>query len=291
MKKNQTEQSHKLLSILNINLKIFLLVFLIFSDAAGSEINDKNKSNQIDSNDLSLDTYFIKDGQLDLEAIVDHFENLYRAASSISTARITVTKPNRTKTMELKIWTKGEEKAIVVIQSPPREKGIATLMVKDNLWNYFPKINRTIRIPPSMMQSSWMGTDFTNDDLVRETSLDEDYDYELTGRSADPNGWLVRFKAKPDTVGLWKRFDLVISTDGRLPVRAEYFDRKGRHARTLYWDQVEIFGDRRIPAHMTLIPEDTDKKGQKTEMTYLKINFNMDIPDRTFSLSELERKR
>jgi len=266
-------------------------VFILFLSLTSGKTSDTDDPNQIDPNDLPNDSPFLTDGKLDLDAVVNHFENLYRADSSISTARLTVTKPRRTKTMELKIWTKGEEKALIVIQAPLREKGIATLMVEDNLWNYFPKINRTIRIPPSMMQSSWMGTDFTNDDLVKETSLDEDYNYDLIGRSDDPNGWLVRFTAKPDTVGLWERFDLVLSPDGRLPIQAKYFDRKARHARTFYWDKVKKFDNRLIPARMTLIPQDEDKKGHKTEMTYLDIDFNKDIPSGTFSLSELERKR
>jgi outer membrane lipoprotein-sorting protein len=267
------------------------LVFILVVTLTGADISDRHDPNQIDPNALPKDSPFLKDGELDLDAVVDHFENLYRADSSISTARLTVTKPRRTKTMRLKTWTEGEEKALIVIQAPPREEGIATLMVGDNLWNYFPKIRRTIRIPPSMMQSSWMGTDFTNDDLVRETSLDEDYNYKLIGPSEDPNGWLVRFTAKPDMVGLWERFDLVLSSDGRIPVQAKYFDRKGRHARTLHWDQVKTFDKRRIPAHMTLIPQDQEKKGHKTEMTYLDIEFNVDVPAGMFSLSELERKR
>lgn len=270
---------------------VLVLIFLFATASAQSEEPDKQDPNQIDPNTMPTGNRFMKDGELDLQAVVDHFENLYRADSSISTARLKVTKPGRTKTMELKTWTKGEEKALIVIQSPPREKGMATLMVGDNLWNYFPRIRRTIRIPPSMMQSSWMGTDFTNDDLVRETSLDEDYNYKLVGPSEDPNGWLVRFTAKPDVAGLWERFDLVLSPDGRLPIQAKYFDRKGRHARTLYWDQIKIFDDRRIPAHMTLVLRDEDKKGHKTEMTYINIEFNVDIPAGTFSLSELERKR
>jgi outer membrane lipoprotein-sorting protein len=263
---------------------------LIVATARANETVDPNQHG-IDPNELPIDSPFVKDGRLDLDAVVDHFENLYRADSSISNSRVTVTKPRRTKTMTLKSWTRGEEKALIVIQSPAREKGIATLMVGDNLWNYFPKIRRTIRIPPSMMQSAWMGTDFTNDDLVRETSLDEDYSYSLVGRSEDPNGWLVRFLAKPDMVGIWEQFDLVLSPDGTIPIEAKYFDRKGRHARTLYWDQIKDFAGRRIPAHMTLIPHDKDKKGHKTEMTYLEIDFNVDLADRMFSLSELERKR
>jgi outer membrane lipoprotein-sorting protein len=270
---------------------VIMSAYIILAGSTIIKAADKNDPNQIDPNMLPVNNPFIRDGKLDIEAVVDHFENLYRADSSISRAQLTITKPDRTKTMNLKIWTKGEEKALIVIQSPLREKGIATLMVGDNLWNYFPKIDRTIRIPPSLMQSSWMGTDFTNDDLIKETSLEEDYNYELLRHSKDPNGWLIRFTAKPDTVGLWERFDLVISPDGRIPIQAEYFDRKGRHARTLYWDKVMTFDKRRVPSHMTLIPQDEDKKGHKTEMTYLEIDFNTDIPAGTFSLSELERKR
>ncbi len=262
-------------------LATVLLVFVSCGSLLGQEAG---------GTPATLEESFIKDGKVDVDAVVDHFENLYRADSSISTSQLTVTKPNRTKTMTLKSWTRGEEKALIVIQSPPREEGIATLMVDDNLWNYFPRIDRTIRIPPSMMQSSWMGTDFTNDDLVRETSLDEDYSYDVVGRTEDPNGWLVRFQAKPDLVGVWERFDLIVTPDARLPIQAKYFDRRDRHARTLYWDQVKTFDGRRIPAHMTLIPQDEDKAGHKTEMTYLEIAFNTDVPERMFSLSQLEQK-
>ncbi len=232
---------------------------------------------------------FIRDGRLDVNAVVDYFENLYRADSSISTAQLIVTKPRRTKTMQLKMWTEGQEKALIVVEAPPREKGIATLRVGDNLWNYFPRIRRTIRIPPSMMQSAWMGTDFTNDDLVRESKYDEDYFHELVGPAEDPNGWLIRFTAKPETVGLWERFDLIVSSDGTIPILAKYYDRKGRHARTMYWNDVKVFDGRRLPAHMTLVPE--GEKDQKTELVYLDIDFNVDVPERTFSLSELERTR
>ena len=132
----------------------------------------------------------------------------------------------------MKTWTKGQEKALVVIQSPPREKGTATLKIDRNLWNYLPRIKRTIRIPPSMMLTSWMGSDFTNDDIVHEASFEKDYNYSLIGESKDPNGWLIELKAKPEIVGLWKKLEFVVSKDGRIPLVARYFDRKGRLARS-----------------------------------------------------------
>jgi outer membrane lipoprotein-sorting protein len=232
---------------------------------------------------------FLKDGGLDLEAVVKHFEDLYRSDSSISTVDLTVTRPRRTHSMTMKVWTRGRDKALIVIQEPVREAGTATLKVDANLWNYLPRIKRTIRIPPSLMLGSWMGTDFTNDDLVRESSYIDDYDYQLAGRSGDPAGWVVRFDAKPELVGLWSRIELVFSEDGTIPLQARYYDRRGRLARTMRWDDVREFDGRRLPARMTLEPE--EEAGYKTEMRYRAIQFDVDVPESTFSLSYLEQQR
>jgi outer membrane lipoprotein-sorting protein len=236
-----------------------------------------------------VDESFIKDGKVDVEAVVKYFEDLYRSDSSVSVAKLIVTKPRRERTLEMKIWTRGEERALIVIESPAREKGTATLKVDKNLWNYLPRIKRTIRIPPSMMLASWMGSDFTNDDLVRESSYSKDYVYELVGHSEEPVGWHVRFTAKPDIVGLWNRFELVLSEDARIPLKAEYYDRKDRLARTITWSDVRVFDGKRIPSRMVLIPE--DQEGQKTEMIYSDIDFNVTVPESTFSLSNLEQVR
>jgi outer membrane lipoprotein-sorting protein len=228
-------------------------------------------------------------GKLNIGAVVKHFEDLYRSDSSASQVELTTVKPNNQRTLRMQVWTQGKDKALIVIQSPAREEGTATLKVDKNLWNYLPRIKRTIRIPPSMMLASWMGSDFTNDDLVKESSLTEDYTYELVGWSQKPEGWLVGFDAKPDTVGLWKRFELIVSADGQIPIEARYYDRKGRLARTLYWTDVKEFDKRRIPSRLTLIPEDSE--GHKTELVYLNIDFDVEAPDSMFSLSALEQKR
>jgi len=242
-----------------------------------------------DPNDLPADSPFVKEGKVDVDAVVKYFENLYRSDSSISVAKLTVTKPRSTRTLEMKIWTRGEDKALVVIRNPARERGTATLRVDKNLWNYLPRIKRTIRIPPSMMLASWMGSDFTNDDLVKESSYSKDYIYELVGPSEKPKGWLVRFTAKPDIVGLWNRFELILSEDARIPLEAKYYDRKDRLARQMRWSDVKVFDGRRIPTRMTLIP--SDKEGHATEMVYLDIDFDVEVPDDTFSLSKLEQMR
>lgn len=232
---------------------------------------------------------FVRDGRLDLDAAVEYFEDLYRSSSSESRFEVRVTRPGRERSLRMRAWSKGREKSLVVIESPAREKGTATLKVGKNLWNYLPRIRRTIRIPPSMMLASWMGTDITNDDLVRESSYSDDYVYRLVGPSADPPGWTIRFEAKPGLVGLWKSLELTVSPDGRIPLVARYHDRKGRLARIMRWDRVRVFDGRRLPARMVLEPQ--DKKDHRTELIYEDIDFDARVPDSTFSLSQLERRR
>ncbi len=237
----------------------------------------------------ATESSFLKDGELNLNKVVEYFEDLYRSDSSTSKATLTITRPRRTRVVKINSWTKGKKKALMIITHPVKEKGMATLKVDKNLWNYMPRINRTIRIPPSMMMASWMGTDMTNDDLVKETSFRDDYTFSLVGPSTKPKGWTILFTAKKGVVGLWKRFELVVSPDGKLPLTARYFDRKDRLARTIVWDQVKEFDGKRLPARMTLTPN--DKEGHKTVMVYEELEFNVKIPERTFSLTNLERKR
>ena len=237
------------------------------------------------------DRFQTADGEPDVDAIVEHFEDLYRSDSSVATATLRVERPRRTRELTMKVWSKGDDKALVVIQAPPREKGTATLKVEDNLWNYLPRINRTIRVPPSMMLASWMGSDFTNDDLVRESSYSEDYEYELVKRTTAPDGWLIRFTAKEGVVGLWERFDLVVSAENVLPVRSEWYNRKGELSRKMRWDRVRELDGKLLPTRMVLVPTDKEEEGHKTVMIYEEIDFNVELPDSLFNLSSLERRR
>lgn len=271
-----------------------IVIILCMTTSVLKANTDANSVNGVPIADINnvlskLDKGFIKDGNLDLDAVIDYIEDMYRSSSSISQITLIVTRPRQTREMSMKVWTRGKEKALIVIESPAREKGTATLKVEKNLWNYLPRIKRTIRIPPSMMLASWMGSDFTNDDLVREASYTEDYTYKLVGPSDDPKGWLIDLDAKPNVVGLWKRWELVVSENGRIPLVARYYDRKDRLSRTMQWSDVRDFDGRQLPARMEIVPE--DKQGHKTELIYEKINFDVDVPESTFSLSSLETKR
>lgn len=224
----------------------------------------------------------------DVDALLARLDALYRSTSSVARIEIQVTRPRSTRSLRLKAWTRGEDEALIVIEAPPREEGTATLRVGENLWNYLPRIARTIRIPPSMMLGSWMGTDFTNDDLVKESSLRKDFAARLDRRSDAPPGWWLSLDVKPGVVGRWARIEMLVSDD-ELPVEERHFDRKGRLARTMRFDEVKLLGGRRVPCHIVLVPADTPE--QRTEMRYLEAQFDLALPDDTFSLSRLEQSR
>jgi len=225
----------------------------------------------------------------DVARLLERFDELYESSGTAAQIEITIVNPRKTRTLRLRTWSKGEDKALIVIETPARDAGTATLKVGKNLWNYLPKISRTIRVPPSMMMGSWMGSDLTNDDIVRESSYEKDYISEFIGHSAQPPGWKLRLNARPDVAGLWERVEIVYAYDDELPVQAQFFDRKGRLSRTMRLREVKDVGGRRIPTLTTIIPE--REAGRRTELRYLSVEFDIDLDDSMFSLSQLERRR
>jgi len=223
----------------------------------------------------------------DVYRLLRSYDDLYDSTGTIARVEISIVTPKKTRTLRLRLWGKGEDKALIVIDAPPRDAGTATLKVDKNLWNYLPKISRTIRVPPSMMMGSWMGSDLTNDDLVRDSSYEDDYESEVVGRSEDPPGWKVRMNARPDAVGLWNSVEMVFAYDDGLPVMAQFFDRKDRLSRTMRFEDVKVLGGRRIPTLISIVPE--REEGRRTEFRYLDVEFDVELSDDMFSLSRLER--
>jgi len=224
----------------------------------------------------------------DVDRLLARLDDLYRSKSSIARMEISVTTPRNVRTLRVEAWTRGEDEVLVVVEAPPREAGTATLRVGENLWNWLPRIARTIRVPPSMMLGSWMGTDFTNDDLVKESSLRKDFAARVDRRSDSPAGWWLALEAKEGVVGRWARIELLVGDDD-LPIQERHFDRKGRLSRTMTFDEVRVLGGRRLPARMVLVPE--GEPGKRTEMRYLEAKFDVALPPDVFSLSRLERSR
>ena len=208
----------------------------------------------------------------DAESLLRHFDQMYESTGTTARLEIEITRPNKTRTMRMRTWSQGEDRALIVIDAPVRDAGTATLKVGRNLWNYLPRISRTIRVPPALMLGSWMGSDLSNDDLVRESSYAADYEPGAVGSSEDPPGWLVAIKARPGVPGLWEKVEIVFSQEKQLPVLGRYYDRKGRHGRTMRMEGIEKVGDRHIATKIIVEPE--RERGKRTVLTYLHVEFD-----------------
>jgi outer membrane lipoprotein-sorting protein len=203
---------------------------------------------------------------------------------SISTERW-----QRTKTLE--IWSEGTEKALIRIQQPQKEAGMATLKVGSDIWHYLPKVARTIRIPSSMMMASWMGSHFSNDDLVKESRLIQDYDIELSfeGERDGVEVWEFELHPRPEAPVVWGRIDYRVRCDDLMPIWAKYYGEDGELKRTIVFSDFRQMGGRLVPARMKMTP--ADKPEEFTEIVYSELEFDLQLPDDTFSLSSLRRRK
>ena len=223
--------------------------------------------------------------------IIDRVDRIVRGDSShgVATMSIATERWQRTKTIE--IWSEGTEKALIRILEPRKEAGMATLKVSSDIWNYLPKVSRTIRIPSSMMMASWMGSHFSNDDLVKESRLIRDYEIEVAfeGEREGTQVWEFELHPRPDAPVVWGRINYRVRRDDLMPLWAKYYGEDGELKRTMEFSEFQKLGGRLVPAKMTLTP--ADKPGEFTEVVYSELEFNIELPADTFSLASLRRRK
>jgi len=194
-----------------------------------------------------------------------------------------------TRTMTMENWTKGKEMSLVRILSPLKEKGTVSLKNENTMYTYLPKTDRVIRLTTGMMMGSWMGSHFTNDDLVRESRLSEDYDPQILYEGVRDGENIIEFALvpKPDAPVVWGRIVITVRTGDLLPLASFYFDEDMVLARTLTFSDIREMGGRLIPAVMHMVP--ADKPEEYTELIYERIEFDIELPDSLFSLMQLRR--
>ena len=220
------------------------------------------------------------------KSIINEMEKLYRGNSSEVSLTMQVETPQYSRALEIFGQTLGKERAIFRIISPKKDKGITTLRRDKEMWNFFPKINKVIKVPPSMMMGSWMGSDFTNDDLVQETKLVEEYDLELT---IDSETFLIILTPKEETISLWGQIDYLIQKDPLLPLKQSFFDDYGKKVRELVYKDPKLFGERLLPSAMEMVP--LNKPGHITKLFYNQIEFEPEgVSEKSFSLRELKKR-
>ncbi len=225
----------------------------------------------------------------DLREIVYKAENRLRGKSSISTATITIVRPKYKREMQLKTWTKTDDYNIMYLMSPARDKGTVYLKRKKEIWYYIPSIERNIKMPPSMMNQSWMGTDMSNDDLVKKSSLADDYSHKLIGDESVNGKTCSHIELVPheDADVVWGKVEMWIDKELFNVMKQAQFDEDLILVNTMTASKVKDLGGEMIPSFMEIVP--ADKPDQKTTMEYLEISFDVEIPDSYFSTQYMTR--
>lgn len=227
-------------------------------------------------------------GDPEIDRLLNKTDDMARGTSSIATITMQVKTDRYERTVKMKAWSKGTEKSLVQILEPAKEAGTATLKVDDNIWNYLPKVDRTIKVPASMMSGSWMGSHFSNDDLVKENRLAEEFTAKLVARaeSSPDHLYVIELVPEPDAPVVWGKV-VVRLTQEELPKDIRYFDEKGVLARTMEFSDVRTFGKQRVPATMTVRP--WDKPGEYTKIVYDDLQIDVPVGDELFTLQALKR--
>jgi len=228
--------------------------------------------------------------EVDVNKLIREVDRMYRSSTSYAEFEMEIVTPHWQRTMAMDAWSEGMDKTFIRIKTPLKEKGMATLRVENEMWNYLPKTDKVIKIPPSMMMGSWMGSDFTNDDLVKESSLFHDYSYELIEvDSAQDKLYYINCIPREDLAVVWGNIVIAVNRADSLPVWQKYYDEKGELMRVMAYSDVMMLGGRRIPAVMEIIPQ--HKEGHKTVIRYTRAEFDVPLDEETFTLRNLRTNR
>jgi outer membrane lipoprotein-sorting protein len=218
---------------------------------------------------------------------VERVARLFSSKSSIATVKMQISNEDGQRNLSMKIWSFGE-KVLVRITSPQDEAGMAILKVGSDIWYYLPKSNRTVKVPASMAMTSWMGSDFTIDDLVKETFLTRDYSISISfeGQRGGVAVYEYALTPKPEAAVVWGRIVVQIRQANLMPAWQGFYDEAGQLVRELTFSEYTTISGRLIPRRLVMRP--ANKDGQRTTIEYQDIAFDVPISEGTFSLPNLK---
>lgn len=221
--------------------------------------------------------------------IIQKTDELVRGKSNYAEMEMKIVRPKWERTLKFKSWAKGTDYSIVYIVYPIKEKGQVFLKREREMWNYVPSIERMVKIPPSMMMQSWMGSDLTNDDLVNASSIVVDYKHTII-REEEQEGydcWVIELKPKEDAPVVWGKIICWVTKEGYMTLRNEYYDEDEYLVNTETLSNIRNVGDRVMPTRYEIIPD--NEPGNRTILEFTHVKFNIDIEDGFFSIQNMKR--
>lgn len=228
---------------------------------------------------------------LSADDIIRKADDKSRGLSSEGSITMTVIRPDWTRTITMKTWSKSREYSLVLITAPAKDKGQVFLKIKTEMWNWVPSIDKTIKIPPSMMLQSWMGSDFTNDDLVKQSSIVVDYTHKILAKEnvRGMDCYKIEMIPLPEAAVVWGKVIMWITESGFDQWKAEYYDEDNKLVNVSNSSDIKKMGDREIPTHIEMVP--LTKKGQKTIMQFDEMKFNTQLNEGFFSQQNMKKIR
>ena len=228
---------------------------------------------------------------LSAKEIVEKADKNMEGESSISTMSMSIIRPSWERTLEFKNWVLGSEYALTLVTSPAKEKGQTFLKRGNDMWNYLPKIGRLIKLPPSMMSQGWMGSDYTNDDVLKESSIVRDYDHTIIGEEQLEGRDCYKIEMIPheESTIVWGKLVTWITKEGFLFLKTEYFDEDEYLVRTELGKEIKTMDGRQIPTILEIIP--ADEPDQKTVVNIISIDFDVKIQESFFSQQNMKTIR
>jgi outer membrane lipoprotein-sorting protein len=229
--------------------------------------------------------------ELSAKEIVKRANDKVNGTSSQGVMKMTIVRPDWSREVTMKTWSKGTEYYLIYITEPAKDKGQVFMKRQQDMWNWMPSINRMIKLPPSMMSQSWMGSDFTNDDLVRMNSIIDDFTHSIVG-SEKIDGYdcyIIELIAKPEAAVVWGKIKLWVSKAEYYELKGEYYDEDDVLINTMVSSQVKQMGDRMLPSKTVMEP--VDKPGNQTIMETISMIFDKPITDDFFSQQNMKNVR
>jgi outer membrane lipoprotein-sorting protein len=220
-------------------------------------------------------------------ALVEAAFDYYRGETSVGTVDMTVHRPDWERVFTIKAWTKGEDRSLFRILAPPKDRGNGTLKKGHEMWMYNPKVNRVIKVPPSMMSQAWMGSDFSNNDLAKSDSLLKDYDHEITGTETHEGKkvHVIESRPKPRAPVVWGMLRLKLRED-HIFLEQAFFDEDMNLVKAMSSGEIRMMGGKLFPAVWKM--QKTGAQDEHTILTYRDVAFDVEVPDHVFTLSNLK---
>ena len=220
--------------------------------------------------------------------IVQKADEKMRGTTSQAEIVIRIVRPSWSREITVKTWTKGTELAMILVLSPAKDKGVVYLKRRKEVWNWMPALERNIKLPPSMMSQSWMGTDFTNDDLVKESSLVDDYKHGIIGDTTidKRDCYIIQMLPTEEAAVVWGKLIVCIDKKDFMQLHTRFYDEDGALLNTMNAYDIKMMDGRLIPTLMEMMP--ADKPGQKTVLMYTNVVYNKPLADGFFTLQQLK---